>query len=279
MMLVRKAEAYIRVRRSIALLPRRFDVSRRMLPTLIILGAQRGGTTSLFHYVTQHPQVQRAVTKEIHYFDLNFSKGLSWYRAHFPRVSHGLMTLDVSPYYIFHPEVPRRLKAVLPEAKFVVLLRNPVERSHSHYWHMVKRGYERLSFSAALAEEDNRLRGETERLQANARYVSFTHRNYSYLSRGFYAEQIERWFESFSPEQFLFIKSETFFADPAAETGRVFHFLNLDGHVCIHDRIFNKNHYGAMDPSTHHALTKYYRPFNRRLAELLGQDITWDEEK
>lgn len=278
MSLQRTKQTLRRLRNELTLLPRRIDGGRRMLPTLLILGAQKAGTSSLFHYLSEHPQVRRSIKKEIHYFDLNFAKGPGWYQAHFPRQQHlgeQQITLDASPYYLFHPAVPDRLRAMLPEARFVVMLRDPVDRAYSHYWHSVKRGHERLPLSAALAEEDNRLRGEMERLQADAHYNSFAHQHYSYVSRGLYVQQIKRWFEVFSPEQFLFIKSERFFADPDIETNRTLRFIGLAGSSRIGYRPFNVGQYCAMDQTLRHTLTEFYRPFNRQLAELLGPDFAW----
>jgi hypothetical protein len=274
-----------RLRNELFLLPRRIDASRRMLPELVILGAQKAGTTSLFNYLSQHPQVQPPIRKEVHYFDLNFVKGPTWYRAHFPQHHHAaegprrneerLITFDSSPYYLFHPAVPERLKAMLPQAKFVAMLRNPVDRAYSHYWHEVKLGHERLPLPAAFAEEDSRLRGEMARLGNDARYKSFAHRHYSYLSRGLYVEQIKRWFELFSPERFLFIKSERFFADPDSETNRILRFVGLTGSSHIHYRPFNVGQYRKIDPNLRQVLTEFYKPFDLQLSELLGQDFSW----
>src|SRR5262249_13344047 len=136
------------LRRELILLPRRFDTGMRMLPGLVILGAQKAGTTSLFNYLSAHPQVRSPTNKEVHYFDLNFARGPTWYRAHFPKRSDTSLeqddirdeqiTLDASPYYLFHPAVPERLKTTLPQAKFIVMMRNPVDRAYSHYWHSVR---------------------------------------------------------------------------------------------------------------------------------------------
>ena len=282
---VKKAKrACRRFRHELNLLPRRVDASRRMLPELVILGAQKAGTTSLFNYLSQHPQVQPPIRIEVHYFDLAFAKGPTWYRAHFPRQTFSAdgphngeraITFDSSPYYFFHPAVPGRLKSMLPQAKFVVMLRNPVDRAYSHYWHEVELGQERLPLSAAFAEEDNRLRGEVEKLETDARYKSFAHRHYSYLSRGLYADQIKRWFELFSPEQFLFIKSERFFADPDTDMNRIFRFAGLAVPSRIQYRPFNVGQYRKMDPTLRQVLTEFYRPFNCQLTELLGQDFSW----
>jgi hypothetical protein len=203
----------------------------RALPTLIVIGAQKAGTTSFYHYLSQHTKVVTPLFKELHYFDNNYRRGMDWYRAHFPKRSdltrHGRLTFEASPYYLFHPEVPKRIAADLPQAKFVVMLRNPIERAHSHYWHEKRLGHEPLSFEEAVAAEEERLNGEEEAL-SDGRDFSFNHSHFSYASRGKYVEQLNRWLEYFDMDRFLFIKSERFFSDPHAEMQRAAEFMHIE---------------------------------------------------
>src|SRR5438552_2173012 len=97
-------------------------------PQFIIIGAQRCGTTSLYNYLIKHADVMPAATKEIHFFDLNYRKGIDWYYSQFPDHYHGRITGEASPYYLFHPHVAGRIKAALPGVKLIVLLRNPTDR-------------------------------------------------------------------------------------------------------------------------------------------------------
>jgi hypothetical protein len=101
---------------------RRVELQRRMseprsLPQVVILGAQKSGTSSLHYYLVQHPGISAPLRKEVHYFDLNHARGEAWYRAHFGRVGEPGLNLDSSPYYLFHPGVPARLHALLPDAR------------------------------------------------------------------------------------------------------------------------------------------------------------------
>src|SRR5437763_1646364 len=117
----------------------------RLLPDFIILGAQRAGTTSLYEYIVDHPQVGAASKKEVHFFDRHYTEGVNWYRAHFPpavrrqrfenRTGKRFLTGEASPYYLAHPMVPERIAAVAPDARFLILLRNPIDRALSHYYH------------------------------------------------------------------------------------------------------------------------------------------------
>jgi len=132
-----------------------------MLPDFIIIGVQRGGTTSLYKYMTKHPKIIPALKKEIHFFDNKFGKGLSWYESQFmqnpffcllkrKRKSEDTITGEASPYYIYHPHVPKRISKILPNVKLIAILRNPIERAFSHYNHEVRLGAEKLSFEDAL---------------------------------------------------------------------------------------------------------------------------------
>jgi len=262
----------------------------RLIPDFIIIGAQRGGTTSLYAYLCRHPAVLPAAMKEVHFFDTNFQRGLSWYRAQFPSVMHKrlaeqlhgtpVITGEASPYYLFHPRVPERVAALLPATKLIVLLRNPVLRAYSHYHHEVERGHEQLSFEEALTQEEVRTREEVEQLEQNEYYYSYNHQHYTYQTRGLYAEQLERWFQYFPREQFLILKSEDFYAHTSAALEQVATFLN------IAPAPFQRTQYTALNGSTYkqpemNALTKrrlmeYYHPHNTRLYQLLNRDFGWD---
>src|SRR5205823_10005526 len=173
----------------------------RLMPDFIIIGTMRGGTTSLYSYLTAHPYIGSAYMKEVHFFDVYYSKGLPWYRAQFPssvqkyyaeRVQkQSFITGEASPYYLFHPHAPKRIAKILPQVKLIVLLRNPVSRAYSHYYHEVTGGHEKLSFEEAIACEEERIGKEAEQLAQNEQYVSYKHRHFSYLARGIYVDQLK----------------------------------------------------------------------------------------
>jgi hypothetical protein len=235
--------------------------------------------------LSKHPDVLSPTEKEVHYFDLNFARGPEWYRAHFPRRSAPStggsdrgptrLALEASPYYLFHPAVPERLQSLLPDAKFIVMLRNPVDRAYSHYWHEYERGFERLPLRAALAAEEHRLRGEAAKLLADVRYRSFAHQHYSYVSRGLYVEQVRAWFARFPSGRFLFVKSEQLFADSEAQMARVLRFVGLPPENGMRPRPVNTGRYPPMDCELRESLTEYYDPHNRQLGELHGPDFVW----
>ena len=251
----------------------------RGLPSLLILGAQRSGSTSLFNYLVQHPDVLPPLGKEIHYFDLHYQRGLNWYRGRFPyahRLRGGTLTLDASPYYLLHPLAPERAARLVPGAKLVALLRNPVERALSHYQHEVRGGRESLPFERAIEQEVERLSGEEERLRSDPTYYSFNHHRYSYVRRGRYLEQLRRWVEHFPRSQLLVLQSERLFADPVAATAAVHEFLGVPPHRLEHYKPFLHGAYDrAMPAEVRTRLVEYFEPHNRELYDWLGEEFDW----
>jgi len=252
----------------------------RALPDFVIIGAMKGGTTSMFQYLAQHPQVNPPFRKEIKFFDIHFPKGLLWYRAHYPmqmKMKDGALTGEATPYYLFHPLAAQRLASTLPNAKIIVLLRNPVDRAYSHYSHIHRVGREPLSFEEAIEAEPGRLAGEAERIMADPNYSTFTHVHYSYLTRGRYAEQLPRWLERFPRDQMLILPSEDLSREPAASFARALDFLGLAAWAPERFSIFKQGSYGQMNPETRARLVEYFRPYNQRLYDLLGMKFDWDK--
>jgi hypothetical protein len=255
----------------------------RTLPDFLIIGAQKCGTTFLYQLLAQHPHVKPAFAKEVHYFDLNFERGENWYRSHFPlqmRNSRTGITGEASPYYLFHPHVPRRASAVVPEAKLVVLLRNPIDRAYSHYQHQVKRVIkgqvpETLPFEEAIEVEERTLPGEVSKMLQDEYYASSTHRHRSYLSRGIYIDQLLAWSRFFRKERMLIMKSEDLFSDTTKVLERMLAFLEIPRWAPEKFFIPNKREYTGVSPLTRQRLDEYYKPHNQRLYEYLGVDLGW----
>lgn len=247
----------------------------RRLPRLIIPGAMKAGTTSLFEYLVGHPQLVPSREKEIHYFDMHFHRGTGWYARQFPRRrgtgGAAALPFESSPYYLFEPRVPARMRAVVPDVKLVVLLRDPVDRAFSHYHNNRRLGREDLTFEEAVAAEEQRLAGEEERLLADPRAVSLRHKWYSYLRRGLYAEQLLRWRASFPVEQMLVVDAGRLFAEPRLVLAEVLAFLGVDPWEPPSLAPRNEGgHGGAMRPETRARLEAFFAPHERRLAELIG---------
>ncbi len=268
-------------------LSRKLTSWMRLLPDFVILGAMRAGTTALYEYLALHPNVYPAVVKEVHYFDLNHFRGLTWYRSHFPTLLYKHYVTQVrrqpfttgegSPYYLYHPQVPARLRRVLPAAKLIVLLRHPVERAYSHYHFITGMGFESRPFEEAIAREEDVQREERAKLLTDDNYNSYSHQHQSYLARGIYADQLEAWLRLFPREQFLILAAEDLYNDPGATLQQVEQFLGLPPWEPSAFKRANEAKYSSqIQPPLRQQLADYYRPHNQRLYKLLGRDFGWD---
>ena len=263
----------------------------RLLPDFLIIGTQRGGTTSLYHYLQAHPCIGPASTKEVHFFDMRFHKGLAWYRGHFPsRIEqyavqqlhgHSLVTGEATALYLFHPHAPKRVAEALPFVKLIVLLRNPVDRAYSQYYHAIELGHESLSFEEAIDQEEERTAKERKKVLEDEHYYSQAYKHLSYLSRGIYVEQLQVWMNLFPREQFLILKSEEFYGNPAASLKQLLTFLKVpvfEPQLGKKEyKQYNNNSYTKMDAAMRTRLIEYFKPYNARLYDLLGVDFGWDK--
>ena len=197
----------------------------RPLPRIVVVGAQRSGTTSLHSWLCSHPDVAPFMIKEVHYFDGAYEKGERWYRSRFPISLGSRRQVEASPYMLYHPLAAERAGRDLPQdTRFVALLREPAERALSHYQLERRKGHESETFDRALELEESRLMGTEDAVARGAR--SRAHRWYSYRSRGRYAGQLSRWFDSVGRERILVLESERMFDDPSAP-GELLAWLGL----------------------------------------------------
>lgn len=262
---------------------RRLTADSRVLPSFLIIGAAKCGTTSLYNYLLQHPQVLPCFTKEVHYFDYNYHKGEQWYRSHFPLRSETercgeangapCATGESSPYYLAHPLAPERVRRDMPSVKLICMLRNPVDRAISSYNNQVRLGIETLKdFESAIDSEEDRIHGHEERLRADPSFSSFEHKYFSYFKRGCYADQLQNWFSHFPKEQVLVLQSEPFFTHPSGAFRQVVDFLGLRAWEPPRYMVFNAGgEYREMKAELRERLLVRYQPHNERLFELIGR--------
>lgn len=259
----------------------------RRLPDFIIIGGKRCGTTSMYRYLSRHPLVAPLFPtaqkiKGAHFFDSNYGRGMAWYRSHFPTsIRTGAkdggaapVVGEASPYYLFHPHAARRARAHVPEAKLIVLLRNPVERAYSHYRERARHGVETLTFEEAIDREPERLAGEEERILGDESYYSFAHEHLSYVRQGEYVRSLERWVGLFPSHQFLFVLSEEFFAEPGRVLARVCDFLAIPPLALANFDRYNFHPGTPMAADTRARLLDHYAEPNVRLERLVDVDTS-----
>ena len=200
------------------------------LPDFLCIGTQKGGTTYLYELLRCHPEIFLASPKEQHFFSLYWQKGTNWYANQFLAVSDNQICGEVTPYYLYHPEAPRRIFSVVPEVKLIVLLRDPVERALSQYFHSRRLGFEPLELEAAFDAESDRLSLSTSTLAEGKSHLS--HQQHSYISRSRYEEQLDRYFELFAPSQMIILRSEELFSSPDHSWQTLTSFLEVRSYSC-----------------------------------------------
>jgi hypothetical protein len=239
----------------------------------VIIGAQKAGTTSLYAGLVAHPDVRRAFRKEVHFFDTGHHPDLGWYRRHFPIDRVGTVTGESSPYYLFHPAVPARMAAVLPDASLIAILRDPVARAVSQYHHARHWGFEDRPIERALDPGAQEGLAPLENVEWYDRADSSA-RERAYLARGQYAEQLERWFAAFDQARVLMLDSSDLDAGRALSDAQ--HFLGLTAHEPPAVPRQNVGSYRPPDPGLVRDLRDYFRPHNERLAKLVGRSFDWE---
>jgi hypothetical protein len=259
----------------------------RMLPSFLIVGGARCGSTSMWIALNQHPAVFGPWKQEKHlnYFDDWYQRGMPWYQSHFPlrararRATRGAglmpVAFEATPDYMYHPLAPERIARDLPGVKLLAMLRDPVERAGSQHAYQMADGHEKEPFEKALELEDVRLDGEVEHMLADPSYHSFSYQHFGYRARGYYADQLERLAKLVGRDRIHVIDSDDFFTDPGPVYDQTIEFLGLPhrGHPPFGQH--NARPRGAMPETTRAALEEHFRPHDERLIPWLGREPSW----
>mgnify|MGYP006288748037 FL=1 len=250
----------------------RLTAPLRPLPDAVIIGAMKCGTTSLNAWLRHHPQVLFPCRKELHYFDQHPDRSVGWYRSHFPLRSHlfqprqNFCAIEATPAYIFREEVPERMYRLLPQAKLIAILRDPVRRAISHYDHRHRHGRELRPISEALMASHD-LDDQGLKVPDNL-----------YKRRGHYAEQLERVLHFYPREQLLVLRSEDLFSDPDGIYRQVLDYLGLDSSQPLQDRrprnVSRQKHEVPDEVIAH--LKEHFREPNVALGRLLPDFPIWE---
>jgi len=271
-------------------------------PEFIVCGVQKSGTTALSYYLSKHRNISMMPKGETHFFDNNenYQKGPDAFDFLTKADEKKIIGQNSSTY--IYSYVPERIKKYFPHVKLIFILRNPVSRAYSHYWHAVSKFREDLSFEDALNVEEERISKSLFHLM-----------NYSYKSSGHYMEMISNFLEFFPKEQMYFIIFEQFKKDPKTEINNYLKFIGqkpfeeipaLRKHksttripknktagkllynqftrkygfcyplVYTYKKIFSKD-YPPMKQTTKDELINYYAVNNQSLAQFLKKDLSF----
>ena len=247
---------------------RTWKAQKELGPDYIIIGAGKCGTSSLHKYIGAHPNVLLPHKKELNFFNSHLTWGKEWYLAQFPSItdSPDFVTGESSPGYFHSHSVDTRIHNFFPTTKFILLLRNPVDRAVSWHYHNVKRGWENRRLETVMDAEIARLSQLSEADYATAG---------GHLAEGLYFYKLRRWMSLFEKEQFLVLESETFYSQTSTVMKEVFDFLELAPYEAQNYPKYNIGSYSKISPSLRQKLEDVFRPHNQKLSEYLNKDFSW----
>ncbi len=255
----------------------------RVLPDFLIIGAGKCGTSSAYNYLIEHPNIYPAKIKELNYFVRKWTR---WYRPNFPTIflkyylkkirKEPFLTGEASPFYLLNPFVAKEVKEQIPNVKIIIFLRDPIDRSFSQYSQWQKTEYEKLSFEEVIKQEKIKTKKDWENYIDDGSIDNRDHVRHAYLEGGLYYNQIKIWMDIFPKKQFLIIKSEDFFSNPAKILSEIFIFLGIKNYRIDVSKKYNVGSYYQMNPETKEFLKKFFKTHNENLIKLLGEKFKWE---
>jgi hypothetical protein len=272
------------------------NANSRPMPDFLLIGTKRGGTTSLYYDLLKVPQIvtlfpsakylpKANETKGIHFFDSHYYRGLRWYRSHLPSrrsraraekaLGKPVIVGEASPYYLFHPLAAERAHAAAPDAKLILLLRDPVQRTYSHWKERRRSNAEPLDFEAALQAEESRLAGEEAKLTSDPHYYSYAHEQQSYVSQSRYSRSLKRWAELYGMHNILVVASEEYYADQSATVAMIAAFLGVDGSSVNAGERRNVAAGDSLAPDLQARLSAEFADDNAELERIIGRPLPW----
>lgn len=274
-----------------------------MLPNFLIIGSQKAGTTSMYEVLRRHPELFLPQKKELNFFYLEkeYEKGINYYENYFKINEEGKIAGEASPGYICKKSSPERIKKHIPNAKLILIVRNPIDRAYSQYWHSRRNLNEGYTFEQAIEK------------YLNADYWS---NSKGYFNRGCYIKYIKHYLNYFDKSQILIVLFDEMKKSPQSFYQKVFDFLNVspiqidelelkhNSSTVYNNPIYNflfsnpaisaklpkrfkvisrwgkrkPYKYDKMKPETRKRLVEFYKPWNDELAKFLGTDLSsWNQ--
>lgn len=239
-------------------------------PDFIIIGAMKSATSAIYQYLMQHPQVKRRLPKELHFFTLQYNKGLDWYLSQFiydkeDTIRQKLLIGEASPSYLPSQKAPARIYKFFPNVKLIISLRNPTDRAISHYYH-----------------QRNRVKDESRPIElafSSQEIADLAKKPYSktkrYLEQGKYAIQIKNWFDVFPSNQILILDYQNLEKKPDKCIKRIFDFLDIQDYLISNKKKIYSNIYPETPLAIKERLDDFFLPYNKQLENLLDTKLKW----
>jgi hypothetical protein len=266
------------------------------LQVFLIIGAQKSGTTALFSYLIQHPQIKGAKSKEVHFFNsaTRYDLGRNFYRSQFEQGAFNTFYLDASPSYLVNPDACARIFEYNPKIKMIAILRNPIDRAFSA-WNMYRTRYRSnrewffTDWLSLIGGDPNVfIRRSPQETEDFTRYIINEINNQQIypqksieapvLMHGLYAKQINRFLKLFSEDQLLLVEAVDLQKNPQRTLKKIEGFLGIDAWSWDHadlKPVFEGTYFSEMSPEARALLTEYYRPHNEQLFETIGRRFNW----
>jgi len=254
----------------------------RVLPDFLVIGVKRCGTTSLFHNLPKHPSILNSHHDGIGFFNDNYQLGVNWYRSFFPTIfsknktirKYGdCKTFDVTTRYIEDGTTAKKIKKIIPNAKIIVMLRNPVDRAYSQFNVSVKEKVETRNFHDAISEEIDDL----ENNNMNKENFEIAKNEFDYIKKGMYASQLKPWFDTIPKDNIGIFSIEDFKKNSQNTYNMIFKFLGISDFDIKENEIMEKGEYLSMNDNTRNLLLDFYKIHNEELFKLINKRFEWEK--
>lgn len=245
-------------------------------PDFMVIGAMKAGTSTLYKCICQHPKIQRAKVKELHFFETDKYKtlGLKWYESQFQKLKSDEITGEGTVGYIYYPMVPKLVKKHYPKTKLILILRNPANRAYSHYQHRVRNMQEKRKFEEIVMPI---LTGDSSiNLSWSKQKSASLSTGENILRRGVYIKQVENWLKYFDRSQLHIVIFEDFIKNPQKCMKGIYKFLGVNYFDGFNSASHNTYSYSKIKPVTRKFLVDFYKPFNKKLEAFLGRSLHWN---
>jgi len=253
-----------------------FTAKLRPLPDLIIIGAKRCGTTSLYQYLGEHPCISRSMKDNVGFFNNNFELGLDYYRSFFPLKPRNKckrhITFEVTTSYMQESKTAQRIFKTLPNVKLLIIVRNPVDRAYSEY-NLEKN---RQSFEESVFEEMKRIDTEDKALSESKIVELFSRERYHLIRKSMYYQQLVPWLQLFPRDQIMILSTEDYDKDTQGTYDKIFDFVGVEKYEIRESEKINKGKYSKMNDKTRQILLDYFRPHNEKFFQLIGKKFEWE---
>jgi hypothetical protein len=239
------------------------------------MGSQKAGTTALSLNISQHPDIyidnnKNPALSEVHFFDINFKKGIEWYKKKFNYSKK--MVGEKTPELMYLDWTFPLIQAVNPYMKLIIILRNPILRAYSAWKHAKKNFNEKRSFEDSIKDT---IKDKNTLNQNKTFYTSQFH----YLQRGLYYQQISELLKWFPKDNLLVLIQENVIEDMTREYNKVYNFLNLSDFNGNYELEYVSDDKSTINPETYKKLIKYFKNDVDNLEKLLNIKVDWFKSK